>query len=174
MTRATGKNPAIIGHLFRGADGVFGDVGPELAQTHVVRIVEHAAVGVAASVDKVIPGLLGGRRDHDRPVESLGQDRRRAFRSEVAEVEDQGVDILRPDLLERLEGVRLVLDDRRDADDGQAGLAALLGDAELAFPGELDGETVAADGDEAEPHLGHVSHGPSPFSVRRWPGVRAF
>ena len=82
---------------------------------------------------------------------------------EVAEVDDQGVDLLRPELLERLEGVLLVLDDGRDAGDGQAGLAAFLGDAERALARELDGETVAADGDEAEPDLGDVSHGPFSF-----------
>ena len=78
MIRATGTKPAIIaGDLLGHADGVFGDVGPELAQADVVGVVEHAAVGVAAPVDEVLARLLGGRRDHDRAVELLGQDRGR-------------------------------------------------------------------------------------------------
>ena len=147
-----------LGHFFGGSDGILGDMGPEFPQAHVVGVIEHAAVGVAPPVDEVLAGLLGGRRDHDRPAELLGQDGRRALGSEVAEVDDQGVDALPPEFLEGLEGVLFVLDDGRDPDDGQAGLAALRGDLELAFPGELDREAVAADGDDAQPHLGNVRH----------------
>ncbi len=85
------------------------------------------------------------------------------FGAEVAEVDDQGVDLLGPQLLERLEGVLFVLDDGRDAGDRQAGLPAFLGDAERALAGELDGEAIAADGDEAEADLGDVGHLPSSF-----------
>ena len=80
--------------------------------------------------------------------------------------------LLRLELLERLERVLLVLDDGRDPGDGQAGLPAFLGDAERALAGELDGEAVAADGDEAEPDLGDVSHGRSSFFLSVI-GVRA-
>jgi hypothetical protein len=133
-------------------------IGTNLAQAHVVGVVEEAAISVSAPVDEVLSRFLGGGGDHDRAVELLGQDRRRGLGAEVAEVDDQGVDLLRPELLEGQESVLLVLDDGRDAGDGQPGFPAFRGDAERALPGKLDGEAIAADGDEAEAHLGDVRH----------------
>ena len=143
-----------VGH----ADRIIRDVRPQLAQADVVGGVEHAAIGIAASVDEIFSCLLGGGREHDRAVEALGQDGRRPFGAEVAQEDDQGVDAGRLDFVQGLEGVLLVFDDGRDFDDRNRFLAAFFGHADAALAGQLDGEAVAADADEAELDGRNVVH----------------
>ena len=124
----------------------------------VVGGVEHAAVGVAPAVDQVLAGFFSGRGEHDRAAEVLGEDRLRPLGPEVAEVHDQGVRAALGELLERLEGVRLVLDDRLDLDDGKLRRPALFRHFAAPLARELDGEAVAADGDQADFDDRHVLH----------------
>ena len=139
------------GDLVRRAHGVLGDVDVlEGLQADGVAGVEHAAVRVAAAVDQVVAGLLSRRDEHRRAAELVGQHGLRALGAEVAQEHDQRVAAVRLDLLQRLHGVGFGFNDGGNIDDLAARLGVGVHDRRLALCRELDGETVAAGGNQAE------------------------
>ena len=139
-----------------GADGVLGDPGLEMAHPEVVGAVEHAAVGVAAAVDKVVAGLLGGGDVHAGAVEILGDEGLGGLGAEVAEEDHEGVAAGGLDVVDGLEHIELVLDGGLALVDVDAALSAGGADGGAAALGEGDDEAVAADGDDAELNGGDV------------------
>ena len=79
------------GDILRGAHGIGGDIGLEMAHAQVVGAVEHAAVGVAAAVDEVLAAFLSGSHIHDGAVKPLGDERFRRLGTEVAQEHHQGI-----------------------------------------------------------------------------------
>ncbi len=116
------------------ADGLLGYVGARLAQAQGLAGVQHAAVGIAAAVDEVVLGLLGSGAEHRRTLEPVGNHRLADFRTEVAEVDAQGVAAGLLHVLQGLLGVYLALDDADGTlvDVGSAELLYILGDDGLA------------------------------------------
>ena len=157
--KGAGNGHELVNHdgdVLGGADGILGDPGLEVAHAEVVGAVEHAAVGVAAAVDKVLAGLLGGGGVHDRAVEVLGDEGLGGLGAEVAEEDDQGVAAGGLDLVDGLEHVELVLDGGLALVYVEAALGTGLNDGGAAALRQGDDEAVAADSDDAELNVGDV------------------
>ena len=149
-----------------GADGVLGDIAPEMAHAEVIRAVEHTAVGVAAAIDKVsVP--LGGGHEHAGAVKVFGDEGLGRLGAEVAEEDDQGVAARGLHVFDRFEHVLLVF----HRDGTFIDIAAAGFDDGLA-PGDrqADGEAVAGDGNDAELDFGDVLH--FCFLLSEAPGTR--
>ncbi len=118
----------------------------------VVAAVEHTAISVAAAVDHVAVAL-SGRDEHAGAMELLGDECLGGLRSKVAKEHDEGVAASLAHFLDSLEHILLVL---------YCGLAVIylalisLHDILATLGGKSDGETVTADGNDAELHLRNV------------------
>ena len=141
------------GQFIRRAHGHLRDVDRHVAQVEVDGGIEHAAEGVAATVDEILARLLAGCARHHRPVDVLGEDRQRPFRSEVAEVNDGRIAAGLIDLGQGRHRVGLVLNDRLAGGHLQANLAAGLRQRRQAGPGQFDRKAIPADADKGQRHL---------------------
>jgi hypothetical protein len=87
---------------------------------------------------------------HTRPVELFGEQRLGAFRTKIAKEYEQGVASVRLQFLERLHGIVFIFDGRLHFGDLSASFAIGLHNGGPAALGKIDGEAIAADGDDAE------------------------
>lgn len=133
----------------------------EMAHPQVVAAVEHAAEGVATTVDH-ISVTLGGGNVHHGAVKALGELRLGRLGAKVAQKDRKRVDTRGASLLQSREHIGLGLDGALDLDDHKAALGTGGDDSGAATLCELDGEAVARDGDDAEldgRQVGRLQHG---------------
>ena len=150
-----------VGALAGVANGLLGDVGTCLAQRQGMAGVQHAAISVTTTVDEVVLSLLGSGAEHSGAVEVLGQHGLRDLRTEVAQVDAEGVTASLLDVLKGLLHVDLALHDADGAlvDILSAILFSILGDNGLAaVNGQRLGETVAAHGHDTNLDYRYIIH----------------
>ena len=141
-----------LGDVVGGAYRISGDIALEVTHGEVVAAVEHTAIGVATAVDHVAVAL-SGRDEHARAMELLGDERLGGLRTEVAKEHDEGVAASLAHLFDGLEHILLIL---------YCSLAVIylalisFHDVLATLGGKSDRETVTADGDDTELHLGNV------------------
>ena len=78
-------------NIFGCSDRVGRDIRFQVAHTEIVRAVQHTAVSVAASADKVVARLLGCRRVHHRSVKILCNKRFGSLGTKVPQEHNQRV-----------------------------------------------------------------------------------
>ena len=141
------------GHLFGRSHGIFRDIALQFAHAQIIGAVQHAAVGVATTVDHVAVALGSGHK-HAGAVEIFGDERLGSLGSEVAKEHHEGVATGLFHLGHGLEHVLLVLHGGGTIEE-----FALIGlhDVLAALGRQGNGETVTAHGDDAELDLGNVA-----------------
>jgi len=141
------------GDILGGADGIFGDVGLDVAHAQVVRTVQHAAVSVASAVDKVSVAF-GGGNEHAGAFKIFGDKGLGSFGTEVAKENDKRVAPGSLDVGHGGEHILFVFN-------GDGAFVKLAGvgvyDGLAAADGKVNGETVAGDRDNAGLYLGNIA-----------------
>ena len=66
--------------------GIFGNIGFDGSKMEIVACVQHAAKGVAPTLQKIVLRFLRGRYKHLRPVKMFGEKSLSDFRPEIAEI----------------------------------------------------------------------------------------
>ena len=114
------------GDLVCRAHRIFGDIGVYAAQLEVVGCVEHTAIRVAAAVEQILAGLLGGGHEHHRAVKVLRDQRFGSLGAEIAQVHYQSVYAVLLKLFQSARSVVLVFHGGLDLDYFAARLAERL------------------------------------------------
>ena len=146
------------GDLVCRAHRIFRDIGVYAAQLEVVGCVEHTAIRVAAAVEQILAGLLGGGHEHHRAVKVLRDQRFGSLGAEIAQVHYQSVYAVLLKLFQSARGVVLVFHGGLDLDYFAARLAERLNYGVTAALAQVNREAVAADGHYAKLYLRYVHH----------------
>ena len=150
-----------VGAVCRVAHGIFRNVRLHAAQLEIVACVEHAAERVAAVADKTVASFLSSSAEHDGTVEILSEHRLRDLRTEVAEVDAEGVAFVLFEVFDRFQHLDLAL---HDADgtfiDVRSPVLCLVRVDQSLTPVHREGfrEAVARNGNHAELDSGDVFH----------------
>lgn len=152
------KMSNLRGEFFRQADGHLRDINRQVAQTEIVRGVQHAAKGIPAVAHEGIFALFGGGASHDGAHEFLREDGEGSFGAEIAQINHRGVGPGLVTFHQGLHGMDFVFDNSGAGKDLQANLFTFVNHSLHAFAGKLDGETIAADADDGELYFGGIRH----------------
>ena len=139
----------LVSDLISSADGVFGDVALQVAHTQVVGAVQHAAVSIAAAVDHVTVAFSSCNK-HAGAVEELCDQGFRSFGAKVTQENGQSIAASLGNLGNSLFHVLLVLNSGLCLVQVQTLSLAGCHDSGAALFAQLNGETVTADGNNAQ------------------------
>ena len=93
------------------ANGLLRNVSASLAQRESLAGVQHTAVSIATTVDQILLRLLCSSAEHRRTLEPVGNHSLRDLRTEVAQINAEGVTSSLLHILESLLSVDLTLND---------------------------------------------------------------
>ena len=98
---------AVLGIAHR----IVRDISLGVPKGQIVARIQHAAVSITASVNEILLGFLGSGAEHLRAVKVLGQQGFRNLRTEVAEIDAEGVAAVCFDVVQGIYHINFGLDD---------------------------------------------------------------
>ena len=90
---------------------LLGNIGTSLAEGECLTGIQHTAICITTSVNQVVLCLLSGSAEHGRSLEPVSKHSLRNLRTEVAEVNNEGVTSSLLHILQCLLGVNLTFYD---------------------------------------------------------------
>ena len=143
-------------HICRGAYGILRDEGFQTPHSQIIGAVQHTAVGVAPTVNQILPGFLCGGGVHTRTVEILCNQRLGRLRAEIAQKDHKRVAARGLHVLYRLQHILFVLHRHRAFVDLRTGFSARGGYCGTAALRQGNDEAVTGYGDNAQLYFRNV------------------